>query len=321
MERSASGAEQILSKEFLAELRKLQIQMRRNSQQSISGQYRSAFRGSGMEFEEVREYVPGDEIRRIDWKVTARTQRPFVKSYREERELQVCIAVDVSPSTWTGTRVAFRRDILLKTLAALAAIALANGDKVGFLTFSSEVLRYRKPQKSKNIAWKMLHEIVSDEKSAQHVAPKTDLAAASLFLGNVLKRRSVIFLLSDFFAENYEDTLGGLCRRHDVTSVVVEDPADRELPRSGFTRLRDPESGETVLLNCSDPYLREEYRRIADQRISARQKAFQKIGLESLRLQTDGPFLQELIHFFHSRMDKKRHALAHERQRLHGQHT
>src|SRR5262245_32060344 len=132
---------------FLAEIRRLQIQMRRISQESAAGQYRSAFRGSGMEFEEVREYVPGDEIRRIDWKVTARHGKAYVKSYREERELHVVIAMDVSPSTWTGTRSSLRREVLLRTTAALASVAIMNGDKVGFLTFAETVLRYRRPQK------------------------------------------------------------------------------------------------------------------------------------------------------------------------------
>ncbi len=308
----------LLSPEFLAEIRRLQIQMRRNTHQSLAGEYRSTFRGSGMEFEEVREYVPGDEIRRIDWKVTARFQKPYVKSYREERELQVIIAVDVSPSTWTGTRSALRKDLLLKGAAALATIALTNGDKVGLLTFSDRVLRFRKPEKSRNATWRMLHEILGDELEAKHEAAKTDVAGALQFLGQVLKRRAVIFLLSDFFAADYAEDFRLLTKRHDITAVTVRDPADFDLPRSGYTRLRDPESGEEVLVNCSRPRVRAKYRELALTREKARRESFNQIGLSSLEISTTDSLVRELVKYFRSRMAKQKHRAALRLERQHG---
>ena len=164
----------------------------------------------------------------------------------------------------------------------------------------------------------MLHEILSDEQAAQHPAPKTDIATALLFLGKVLKRRSVVFLLSDFFASGYEEQLGGLCKRHDVTAVLVQDPADLELPLTGYTRLRDPETGITHLLDCSNENLRARYRMLSKRAGEERRTRLSTLGVDTLPLSTDAPLIRELVRYFRSRMAKQKHSSALQQERKHG---
>ncbi|MFN8392297.1 MAG: DUF58 domain-containing protein [Bdellovibrionota bacterium] len=299
---------QALTPELLREVKRLHFQTRRLADQGVVGRYRSAFRGTGMEFEEVREYFPGDDIRSIDWKVTARSRKPFVKSYREERELTVMVAIDVSASTLTGTRGALRAAQIARAGAVLSLIALTNNDKVGLVTYSDRLESYHPPRKARSAVWRILHEVLAEIPSGQR---QTDLAGLCSLLSNVLKRRAIIFVLSDFIADGYEVALGTLARRHDVNAVVVADPADYELPDSGLTRIYDPESGETRLVDLGDTKLRADYRNLARERAKARDDIFRRHGVGTLSLQTDKPFMDELRRYFDRRSRPRRLPRAH----------
>ena len=193
-----------------------------------------------------------------------------------------------------------------------------NGDKVGFLTFADSVIRYRKPQKSRNALWRMLHEIATDESDLARRSSATDVGGALRFLGSVLKRRSVIFVLSDFFAPSFHQELGGLAKRHEVTAVAVRDPADRELPASGYTRLRDPETGKTFLVDCSREKVREAYRSAARDEEKRLRETIARSGVDLLELETQASIARELARYFQSRIAKSRHRLALRLENIHG---
>jgi uncharacterized protein (DUF58 family) len=256
----------LLSPSILAEIKRLHFHTRMLADQGLVGQYRSAFRGQGIEFEEVREYVPGDDIRAIDWKVTARSQRPFIKSFREERELTVLIAVDTSASTLTGTKVCLREQLIARVGAIIALVALRNNDRVGLLAFSDEIESFHPPRKGRSAVWRILHEVLAP----QTVHRQTDFKEAAQFLNRVLKRRSIVFLVSDFHGLSAADIqpLSVLARRHDLTAVRVLDSTDYELPNAGLISIADVESGESALIDSSDQVVRA---RFQDMTAAARQ--------------------------------------------------
>ena len=237
-----------LSAEVVRELRALHFHTRKLVDRGITGQYRSAFKGRGIEFEELREYQPGDDIRTIDWKVTARSRTPFIKRYREEREIDVVIAVDVSHSTLTGTGSQTREDLVAKAGAALTLIALNNNDKVGLVTFSNKVETYFPPRKARSAVWRILHEVLMPER--KH-SPSTKLETVFSFLSGVLKKTSVIFIISDFIDSGYERALAILSKRHDVTAVVISDKSDIKFPKVGLVQISDPETGHNRLVDSS----------------------------------------------------------------------
>lgn len=315
-----------LPPELLREIQRLHFQTRRLADQGVGGRYRSAFRGTGVEFEEVREYVPGDDIRAIDWKVTARSRAPYVKVYREERELTVLVAVDVSQSTLTGTRGSLRAPVIARAGAVLTLIALNNNDKVGLVTWSSALESYHPPRKGRSAVWRVLHEVmlhpastgtmvagsgtvplpVSPDISAAPGSSSTDLAGLFSFLSTILSRRAIIFVVSDFLAPSYERELSLLAARHDVNGVVVTDPADAELPRAGLVSLFDPESMRKVIIDSSDAETRSAYAAAAAERIAARQSLFRRHGVGEVELRTDRPFMPDLRRF----LETKAHARA-----------
>ena len=286
-----------LDSKTLAEIKRLHIQTRRLADHSLAGSYRSAFRGRGMEFEEVRAYVPGDDVRSIDWKVTARVGQPHIKSYREERELTVILAIDVSASTLTGTRSQLRESLIAKVGAVITLIALANNDKVGLVTFSDQLETYHPPRKARGAVWRILHEVLSPGV----YRPKTDLCAMFTFLRQVLKRRAVIFVISDFFSAGYEKALAALARRHQITAISATDPADYQLPPGLLLNLQDPESGERLLLDSAYPPAVELYRRLAAEQQQQVRSRFLKYGADYLELDTSLPFMPKLRQFFRSK--------------------
>lgn len=291
--------------ELLAELRKLHFHTRRLATQGIGGQYRSAFRGRGIEFEEVRGYVPGDDVRAIDWKVTARMNYPYIKSYREERELSVMIAVDISSSTATGTREQLRETLLAQVGAVLTLIALNNNDKVGLVTYSDRLETYHPPRKGKSTVWRILQEVLGHQELRHEATPHTNLFGLFSFLNSILKRRSVVFVLSDFFDTGFEQPLAALAKQHDVTGVVVRDPADFSLPQAGLVTVQDPESGEEVLLNCSSKSFRDRYQGLV---LTAQQELrtlLRKNRVGILELMTNRPFMPVLRRYF----EEKQHQL------------
>ena len=312
-----------LPPELLREIQRLHFQTRRLADQGVGGRYRSAFRGTGVEFEEVREYVPGDDIRSIDWKVTARSRKPYVKIYREERELTVLVAVDVSRSTMTGTRGSLRAPVIARAGAVLTLIALNNNDKVGLVTWGNGLESFHPPRKGRSAVWRVLHEVMlhpslapgadNGERSAYSAGTArptgTDLAGLFSFLSTILNRRAIVFVVSDFMSPPFERELSLLAARHDVNGVVVTDPADSELPRAGLISLLDPESLQSIVVDSNDSEIRSAYAEAAAARIAARQTLFRRHGVGEVELRTDRPFMPDLRRFLESK--------AHARARAH----
>ena len=309
-DRNRSMSPASLSAELLAEIKRLHFQTKRLADQGVVGRYRSAFRGLGMEFEEVREYFPGDDVRAIDWKVTARSQKPYIKTYREERELAVIVAVDVSASTLAATRGRLRSAIVARVGAVLTLIALNNNDKVGLVTFSDRIESYHPPRKAKSSVWRILHEVLTPTTSRR----STDLAGFCRFLSNVLTRRSIVFVVSDFIGEGFELPLATLAKRHDVTAVIVTDPADFDLPSAGLVSVFDPESREALLLDCEDDALRKAYREEARKFHAERYSMLRRLGVASVELSTNKPFMNEIKRYF-DRKAVARSRVSHRAQR------
>ena len=285
----------ILTPELFAEIKRLQILVHRMVNERTAGQYRSAFRGQGIEFQDLREYFPGDDIRSIDWKVTARSRKPYVKSYREERELTVMVAIDVSRSTRSGTRSQLRSALVAKLGAVLTLLALRNNDKVGLVTFSDQIETYHRPRKARSAIWRILHEVLAP----QEYRPRTDIGGSLGFLKKVLKRSSVVFVISDFLdGKDFEQELAVLGKRHDVTAVLVTDPSEFALPEAGLVTVEDPESGRTVLLDTTSRDLRSTYGKLADEARRDLRATFRKHRIGLLELSTDRPFMHDVRRYF-----------------------
>ena len=245
---AAEGADQnggdTLSPELFAKIKAIQIRTQRVVNDVFAGEYESAFKGRGMEFEEVREYRPGDDIRHIDWKVTARMGHPFVKVHREERELTVMLVVDVSSSGAFGTGAKLKNEVAAELAALLAYTAIKSNDRVGLVIFSDRIERYIPPKKGSSHVWRVIREILSFRPTRR----STDLAGALEYLSKVVRRRSVVFVISDFLDEGFEERVRISGRRHDVTAISVGDRRERELPAIGILELEDAETGETILI-------------------------------------------------------------------------
>lgn len=292
-----------LSPSLLAEIKRLHFYTQRLADQVNTGQYRSAFRGRGIEFEEVREYVPGDEVRLIDWKVTARFQKPFIKSYHEERELTVVIAVDVSRSTATGTRNQLREKLVAQVASVLTLVALNNNDKVGLITFSDRLETYHPPRKARSSAWRILHEVLDPNV----IGAGTDLEGMFRFIRSVVKRTAIVFVISDFVADPYETSLAALAKRHDVTFVHIGDPADEALPPVGLIELFDPESSTTVLVDSANPKFCAEYGALAKRHIGELTAVCRRNRVGLLQLSTGRPFIADLKRYFVARESSRSH--------------
>jgi uncharacterized protein (DUF58 family) len=290
-------AVQMLAPEILAQIKAIQIRTQGLVTESLAGDYESAFRGRGMEFEEVREYQPGDDIRHIDWNVTARMSAPFVKQYREERELSVVLLVDVSSSGRFGSRRKTKSEVAAEVAALLAYTAIKSNDKVGLIVFSDEVELYIPPKKGRGHVWRVIREILT-----HHPRRKgTDIEAALDYLGRVIRRRAVVFLISDFLDATFEESLRIAARRHDLTAVTVTDPRESELPRIGLLELQDSESGEMIVVDTSD----ERLRRGLLERTAVREEAlagmFRSHGVGELRVETHRSPVEPIVRFFRRR--------------------
>lgn len=233
--------------EILAAVRRIEIRTRRMVDEVFSGEYHSVFKGTGMEFREVREYVPGDDVRTIDWNVTARTGDPFVKLYDEERELTVMLTVDVSRSGWFGSGDRAKVDVAAELCGVLAFSAIANKDKVGLLLFSDRVEKYIPPAQGKSHVLRIIRELLTFEPEGHG----TDLNEPLRLLGSVLKRKATVFLVSDFWSGDFSTSLSILSRRHDVVAVRTRDPRESALPRVGLVRWLDAETGQECLVDTS----------------------------------------------------------------------
>ncbi len=298
---TAAGARRAPPAEVLRQVRRLELTARGLVNASFAGEYRSVFTGSGMEFAEVREYQPGDEVRTIDWNVTARMGRPFVRRYIEERERTVMVAVDASASTRFATVGRFKNELAAEFAAVVSLCAIRSNDRVGGLLFTDRVEHLVPPAKGRRHALRLVRDVLSVEPAGRG----TDLAAALNALTRLTSHRAIVFVLSDFDAPDWEGPLSRLARRHDTIAVPMEDPAERLLPDAGVVRFVDPESGVEVEADTSDPQLRAAYaERVCEER-AARSAAFRRARVDEIAVRTDRGYARELLAFFRRRLARR----------------
>lgn len=266
----------------------------------FAGEYQSVFKGRGMEFDEVREYQPGDEVRDIDWNVTARYGRPFVKKFVEEREQTVMFLVDASGSSRFGSRDRFKSELAAELCAVLAFSAIRNKDKVGLIIFTDRIEKFVPPAKGSRHVLRVIREVLYFQPEGEG----TDITMALDFLNRVTRRRSISFLISDFEADGYKKALTIANKRHDMIAVLVKDPREDELPPVGLINLRDAETGEDCLIDTSDAQLRRRYLEEGKQEEEKKIKLFLAGGIDFIRVVTDQPYVPELMRFFKQRERK-----------------
>jgi uncharacterized protein (DUF58 family) len=294
----------MLTRELLRKIRKIEIVTERLVRDRMAGQYHSVFKGAGIAFSEVRQYMPGDDIRLIDWNVSARMNGPYVKLFVEEREMTVLLLVDMSASGQFGSANEEKRELAAELAAVLAFSAIKNNDRVGLIIFTDEVERFVPPKKGKKHVLRVISEILSFSPKS----PRTDLATGLDFMGHVAHHRSVAFLVSDFLAPqaDYERALRIASRRHDLIPVVVSDPLEEQLPAVGLIDLLDPETGELVVFDSSGPEARAFGGESRRQR-EARDSLFRRLSLDGIAVSTDRPYLPALTTFFEARARRLRH--------------
>lgn len=263
----------------------------------LAGHYESVFKGQGMEFREVRAYVPGDDIRSIDWNVTARTGEPHVKVMAEEREMTVMLVVDMSGSGRFGSVSRFKNELAAELCAVLAASAIKNNDKVGLLIFTDDIELYVPPKKGSRHVLRVIREVL-------YFTPRgigTDIGKALGYLNSVIHRKAVVFLVSDFMTEGYETALRVAGRRHDLIAITISDPREWILPDIGRVSVRDAETGRESLVNTSDPQVRDDYELAAGQRVKQRDAILRRNRVDIMHATTDKPYLEEIYRFFKMR--------------------
>ncbi len=287
--------------ELAKQVRLLEIRTRHAVTEVFAGEYSSAFKGRGIEFAEVREYEPGDDVRTIDWNVTARTGKPFVKRFTEERELTVLLAVDLSASGDFGTQVRSTRRLAVEAAAVLAFAAARKGDRVGLVIFTDRVELYIPSKKGARHALRLIRELLAFEPTH----PRTDLGAATEHIARVMRRRAVVFVVSDFLFEATGDALGAIAARHDVIAVRVGDPRDRELAPAGMLEVLDPETGLRAIIDSSSRRVREAYAAAAADRDEALTMTLRRAGVDDVELSTDREYVHDLVELFHRR-EKRR---------------
>lgn len=291
------------TKEILKKIRRLELRTRRFVETAFAGQYHSVFKGRGMNFDEFRQYQLGDEVRLIDWNVTARMGEPFVRKYVEERELTVMLMVDVSASGGFGSVGSSKRELAAEVASLLAFCAIRNNDKVGLLLFTDQVELYIAPRKGRTHTLRLIREILYFEPRGR----KTNLAIPLDFLNRVTTRRAVVFLVSDFQAPEYDHALSICSRRHDLIAVPVEDPGERALPNVGIVQLEDPETGRPFEVDFSDRRVRTEFQRVAERHCREREALFRRKNIDSVPLRTDQDYFPVLRSFFLRREQRLRH--------------
>ncbi|MFZ5552015.1 MAG: DUF58 domain-containing protein [Bacteroidota bacterium] len=286
------------TKELLKKVRKIEIKTRGLSQQVFSGEYHSAFKGRGMAFSEVREYIPGDDIRAIDWNVTARFNHPFIKVFEEERELTVMLLVDMSASGNFGTHKQIKKDLITEICAVISFSALQNNDKIGALFFTDTIEKFIPPKKGKSHILRIISEMITTTPKGKG----TDVGNALKYLTNALKKRSIAFLLSDFLQKpDYEDAMKICNRKHDLVALHIHDRRESELPDIGLTRMNDPETGETRWINTSSPYVRRKFNAVFREHHHYLQNMFRRSGVDQCRIATGEPYIKPLMNLFKQR--------------------
>jgi len=296
----------MLPKEILSKIRRIQITTTRLVTDILSGEYKSVFKGRGMEFDEVREYQPGDEIRSIDWNVTARMGHPFVKKYVEERQLTVMIVLDLSGSSYFGTAKRFKRELAAEVSAVLASAAINNNDRVGLIIFTDRIEKFIPPRKGHQHVLRVIRE-------ALYFKPKgkgTDIAAALEYLNKVTKRRVLAFLISDFISGDFKKALSIANRRHDVVAITVTDPRERSLPDAGLIELVDVETGKVFDIDTSSSHIRKRFLNASHAMFKHRSELFSLTNVDHIDIRTDRPYIEELMKFFKVRTRRMYKAYA-----------
>jgi uncharacterized protein (DUF58 family) len=292
----------MLSKEILQTVKRIEIRTNRLVNEALGGEYHSVFKGRGMEFDEVREYQYGDDIRTIDWNVSARLGHFYVKRYVEERELTVVLLVDLSASKDFGTVRRFKNELAAELAALLAFSAIKNNDRVGALIFTDVIEKFIPPKKGRKHVLRVVRELLAYE--PQH--RRTSIETAVRYLNNVLTKKCVIFLISDFIDQGYERALRVANQRHDLVALAINDPRERDLPRAGILQLIDPETQEVFWVDTSLSQVRERYKKLSADFIDRRNKIFKRNRIEFVDLFTDKPYDVPLVKFFRQRAKRFR---------------
>lgn len=291
------------TQELLKKVRRIEIKTKGLSSHLFTGGYQSAFKGKGMSFSDVRQYQPGDDVRAIDWNVTARTGDPFVKVFEEERENTVMLLVDVSRSAVFGSHAQFKAEYLTELCAVLAFSAIANQDKVGVLLFSDQIELYIPPKKGRQHILRIIREVLT----IQPVGKKTDLGKALRYIHTGVKKRCVCFVLSDFLADGYEEALRVLARQHDCIGIHCWDPLERDLPDVGLLRVMDAESEEQIWVDTTSYALRRQYWHSFEDHTAATKQLFRRAGADFMSIGTHQPYTNALLQFFSNRSKKVAH--------------
>lgn len=286
------------TRELLKKVRKIEIKTKGLSEQIFSGEYHSAFKGRGMAFSEVREYTPGDDIRAIDWNVTARFNHPFIKVFEEERELTVTLLIDLSASGNFGTQQQFKRELAAELAAVIAFSAMKNNDKVGAILFTDRIEKFIPPKKGKTHVLRIISEIISTEPKGK----STGLREPLKFLTNAIKKRSIAFMISDFICnEDYDDTLRIAGRKHDLVALQVVDKTEQHLPNIGFVNVEDPETGAKKWVHTMFPVVRKKYQAAYLQRMDQVRNRLRKAGVDHAILNTGENYTKPLMNLFKRR--------------------
>jgi uncharacterized protein (DUF58 family) len=283
--------------EILKRVRQIEIKTRGLSQNIFAGEYHTAFKGRGMTFSEVREYQYGDDVRSIDWNVTARYNRPFIKVFEEERELTVMLLVDVSASRMFGSDEKLKKNIITEIAAILAFSAMQNNDKIGVIFFSDKIEKFIPPQKGKKHILYIIRELVGFEPSSK----KTDIGSAVKYFNNAIKKRCTAFVLSDFYDENFSDALTIANRKHDLVALQIYDKRDAELPSVGLINVKDAETGENMCIDTSSKRVREEYEKSWLENRKILSDIFQKSGVDNVSINTEEDYVKALMRLFKMR--------------------
>lgn len=283
--------------ELIKKVRKIEIKTKGLSSNIFAGQYHSAFKGRGMAFSEVREYQYGDDIRNIDWNVTARFNHPFIKVFEEERELTVMLVIDVSGSRNFGTQMRTKRDLITEISAVLSFSAIQNNDKIGVILFSNKIEKFITPKKGRTHILRIIRELLEFEPQEQ----TTNVSEALRYLTNVIKKKSIAFLISDFIAPNFEDAIKIANRKHDLIALQVFDPRETSLPSLGLLKLQDAETGKVKWIDSSDKSTRDSYQKWWNNRQQQLLTLFRKCGVDNAQIRTNDDYIKPLINIFKKR--------------------
>jgi uncharacterized protein (DUF58 family) len=283
--------------ELLKKVRKIEIKTRGLSNQIFSGEYHSAFKGRGMTFSEVREYMPGDDVRTIDWNVTARFTTPFVKVFEEERELNVMLLVDVSASEAFGTQKQFKKELITELCAVISFSAATNNDKIGVIFFTDKIEKFIPPKKGKSHILRIIRELINFTPQGK----KTNITQALRYLTNVIKKKSIVFVVSDFLTEGFEDAIKIANRKHDIVALRISDKAEKTLPNIGLIKVKDNETGEIKWVNTSDRIFRKNYEERSMQFTRKLDEIFNRAGVDHAEIDTVRGYVKPLMNLFRRR--------------------